>query len=290
MTDISNLACVDPAAKMGTGVRIGPFCVVGPDVTIGEGCELLNHVTIQGVTRIGAHNIFYPHSVIGVAPQDLKYKGAPTETIIGYGNVFRENCTVHRGTELGGGKTVIGNNNLFMVACHVAHDCTLKVKIIVGIESLLGGHVTIEEGVVVEALVGVHQFVTLGKYSYIGGTTPVHRDVPPYMKFSGDPNAVRGVNEEGLRRNNFSEEEVEQLKLAYRALYRSYTISASLEELEQQEGLNGHVRYLCEFIRRSMESRFGRYQEILRRDKPQDRRRDIPVEVKTKNRRKEERQ
>ncbi|OPZ95298.1 MAG: Acyl-(acyl-carrier-protein)--UDP-N-acetylglucosamine O-acyltransferase [Planctomycetes bacterium ADurb.Bin412] len=117
----------------------------------------------------------------------------------------------------------------------------------------------------------------------------MHRDVPPFMKFSGDPNSVRGVNEEGLRRNNFSEEEVEQLKLAYRTLYRSYTISASLEELEQQERLNGHVRYLCEFIRRSMESRFGRYQETLRRDKPQDRRRDIPVEVKTKNRRKEER-
>lgn len=289
MTEISNLACIDPSAKIGSGVKIGPFCVIGPDVTIGDGCELLNHVTISGITQVGAHNIFYPNTVIGVAPQDLKYKGAPTETIIGYGNVFRENCTVHRGTELGGGKTVIGNNNLFMVACHIAHDCTLQNKIILGNESLLGGHVTVEEGVVIEALVGVHQFVMVGRYSYIGGTTPVHRDVPPFMKFSGDPNAVRGVNEEGLRRNNFTEEEIDELKQAYRKLYRTYAISASLDELEGQEGNNGHVEYLCEFLRKSMQSRFGRYQELMRKDRPQDRRRDIPVEVKTKNRRKEER-
>ena len=281
MSQISKLSSVDPAAKIGPDVAIGPFCCIGPDVTIGFGCQLMNNVTITGHTRIGAQNVFYPNAVIGAAPQDLKYRGGPTETIIGDRNVFRENTTVHRGTELGGGRTVIGNDNLFLVACHIAHDCQLADRIILGNESLLAGHVIIETGVVVEALAGAHQFVTLGKYSYIGAMTPARRDVPPFTKFSGDPNAVRGANEEGLRRNGFSDENIAAVKQAVRQLFRRTAgacLADNLAQLQSQDHLNEHVRYLCDFIKASSETRFGRKLDDSRTDKPSDRRRN-PVEV-----------
>lgn len=273
MSEISELAFVATGAKIGEHVSIGPFCCVGSDVVIGDGCELMNNVTIAGRTTIGKKNIFYPNSVIGAAPQDLKYRGGPTETVIGDRNVFRENVSVHRGTELGGGRTVIGSDNLLMVACHIAHDCFLADRIILGNESLLAGHVKIETGVVVEALVGVHQFTTLGKYSYIGARTPVGRDVPPFVKFSGDPSAVRGVNEEGLRRNGFSDEEVAVLKQAVRKLYRrkaATCLTDNLEQLESEDGTGEHVRYFCSSVRASSEARFGRYLEDKRTDKAVD--------------------
>ena len=281
MSEISKLASIDPAAQIGAQVSIGPFCYLGPDVTIGPGCELMNNVSVMGRTTIGAGNVFYPNAVIGSTPQDLKYQGGPTETIIGDRNVFRENITVHRGTELGGGRTVIGSDNLFMVACHVAHDCSLDDHIILGNESLLAGHVRIETGVIIEALAGAHQFVTLGKYSYIGAMTPVHRDVPPFCKFSGNPNAVRGANEEGLRRNGFSDEDIGDLKQAVRQLFRrtgGACLTDNLDRLELQESLNEHVSYLCRFVRAGAESRFGRRQESSRTDKRSDRRHN-PAEV-----------
>ena len=277
MAEISELAVVDSSAHIGSSVRIGPFCAVGANVTIGDGCVLMNSVTIDANSRIGVGNVFYPNVVVGVAPQDLKYKGGPTETIIGDRNVFREQCTVHRGTELGGGKTIIGNENLFMVASHVAHDCNLEDRILLGNQTMLAGHVKIERGAVLSALIGIHHFVTIGRYSYVGAMTPVRRDVPPFMKFEGDPNAVRGVNEEGLKRNSFSEVEMTEIKQGYRALFRGAggtTMAGRLDEFEASQSLNGHVRYLCQFMRRSGESRFGRYLETLRCDTRQDRERE----------------
>jgi len=266
MTEISKQAFVDPTAQVGGNVRIGPFCVVGPDVVIGDGCELMNNVTIQGITRIGANNVLYPNVVIGTAPQDLKYGGAPTETIIGCGNVFRENCTVHRGTELDRCKTVIGSENLLMVGVHIAHDCVVEDRVIVGNQTQLAGHVTIQNGAVVSALVGLHHFVTVGKFSYVAGLTPVRRDVPAFMKFSGDPNETRGVNEEGLRRNGFSKDDIAALKDGYRRLFRGGSISAALDKLEAQDHLNEQVAYLCAFMRNSCANRFGRFRENARRD------------------------
>jgi UDP-N-acetylglucosamine acyltransferase len=283
MSDISKLAVIHADAKIGADVRIAPFCVIGPDVSIGDRCELMNNVTIDGCTVIGSHNIFYQNAVIGVASQDLKYKGQKTKTIIGNKNVFRENCTVHRGTELGGGKTVIGNHNLLMIACHIAHDCTLENKIILSNLTQLAGHVKIEEGAVVLAMIGIHHFVTVGRYSYIGAMTPVHRDVPPFMKFSGEPNEVRGVNEEGLKRNNFSADDIDELKKAYRKLFREgRSISEQIDKLQTQGEMNGHVRYLCQFIRNSCSGRFGRHQENARQDNPDDRLNRIPVEIRKK--------
>ena len=283
MSKISKLAVVDPAATIGRDVEIGPFCVIGPDVSIADDCKLYNNVTIEGVTRIGENNVFYQNAVIGAAPQDLKYNGGPTETIIGSNNVFRENCTVHRGTENGGGITKIGDGCLFMVAAHVAHDCILADKILMGNETLLAGHVIIEEGVWMAALAGAHHFVTVGKYSYIGAMTPVRRDVPPFVKFSGDPNAVRGLNEEGLKRRDFSEADIAELKKACRKLFRhGSSIVKRLDELTSEVNLNEHVSYLCEFVRHSCESRFGRYRETLRQDQRQDRTWRRPAEVRDK--------
>ena len=283
MTEISKLAVVHPSAQIGAHVRIGPFCVIGPDVQIGDGCVLMNNVTVDGHTRIGAKNVFYQNVVVGAPPQDLKYDGAPTETIVGAHNVFRENVTVHRGTELGLGKTVIGDNNLLMVAAHVAHDCILEDKILLGNETLLAGHVKIEDGAVVSALVGIHHFVTIGKYSYVGGLTPVRRDVPPFVKFDGDPNEVRGINEEGLRRHNFSEQDIVDLKQAFRQLFRTgKSISENLKIMADQKGLNGHVTYLCEFLQRSCDGRFGRHLESARRDERKHRRFRTPAELRQK--------
>ena len=283
MSEISKLAVVDESAQLGANVKIGPFCVVGPNVVIGDGCVLMNHVTLDGHTTIGAGNVFYPNAVIGTAPQDLKYNGAPTETIIGSQNVFREYCTVHRGTELGGGKTIIGDGNLFMVAAHIAHDCVLEDGILMGNETLLAGHVKIERGAVIMALAGAHHFVTIGRYSYIGAMTPIRRDVPPFMKFEGDPNAVRAVNDEGLKRNNFSEADREQIKQAFRALFRkigAVSVAERLDEFEAQDSLGEHAQYLCQFMRRSAQSRFGRYLEVARRDTAENRRSRKPLEVR----------
>jgi UDP-N-acetylglucosamine acyltransferase len=283
MSGISELAVIDSGAQIGSNVSIGPFCKIGGSVVIGDGCELMNNVTIEGVTRIGSNNVFYQNVVIGVAPQDLKYRGAPTETIIGDSNVLRENCTVHRGTELGGGRTIIGNNNLLMVGVHIAHDCRVVDKTILGNQTLLAGHVDIEEGVVISALVGIHHFVTIGKYSYIAAMTPVRRDVPPFMKFAGDPNEIRGVNEEGLKRNGFSKEDIAAFKQAYRRLYRqsNNNIVTVLEEMLLESGLNENVKYLCEFLSRSCQSRFARFQESERLDNADDRVRRNPFETRT---------
>jgi UDP-N-acetylglucosamine acyltransferase len=284
MTEISPMAAIDSRAQLGIGVKIGPFCCVGPDVVIGDNCELIGHVSIHGATRIGSNNVFYPHTAIGMAPQDLKYEGSPTETIIGSHNVFRECATVHRGTELGGGRTVIGSHNLFMVGSHIAHDCILEDRILLANQVQLAGHVKIETGAVISALVGVHHFVRVGRFCYVGGLTPVRRDVPPFVKFSGDPNEVRGVNTEGLKRNGFSDEDVTAIETAYRTLFRKVkNLAAGIRQLQSQSNLNPHAAYLTEFIRQSTENRFGRYGENVRRDTPHQRQRRDSAEVREKS-------
>ena len=255
MTEISKLAVVNSSAQIGTDVRIGPFCVIGPDVQIGDGCALLHNVTIDGHTRIGEGNVFYQNVVVGAPPQDLKYDGAPTETIVGSHNVFRENVTVHRGTELGLGKTVIGDNNLLMVAAHVAHDCILEDKILLGNETLLAGHVKIEEGAVVSALVGIHHFVTIGQYSYVGGLTPVRRDVPPFVKASGssgDRAKLYGLNSVGLKRHGFSQETLLNLERAYRIVFRiGLTMREAVERVKAEVEQHPEVAKFIEFLQTS---------------------------------------
>ena len=287
MSKISELAVVDPAAQIGQNVRIGPFCVIGPDVTIGDGSELNNSVTIEGMTTIGKNNVFYPYSVVGVVPLDLKYQGEPTETIIGNSNVIREHVTIHRGTELGGGQTVIGNENILMTGMHVAHDCIVHNRTLIGNQVLLAGHVTVQDGAVISAMVGVHHFVRIGKYSYIGAKTAARRDVAPFLKTSGNPAKIRGVNTEGLSRNGFSQTDISEMKQAYKKLFRASrdgdTILSRLDELERENNSNEQVSYLCEFLRRSFTSPLGRAQETKRQDKPEDRVIRKPSELRKKS-------
>ena len=266
MTAISPFAVVDPAARLGQDVTVGPFCVVGPDVVLGDRCELISHVTIMGKTTIGAGNVFYPQAAIGMGPQDLKYADEPTETIIGDANRFRENVTVHRGTAHGDGKTVIGSNSLFMVGSHIAHDCVVGDKIILGNTTALAGHVHVQSGALITAMVGVNQFVTVGRNCYVTAQTPVWRDVPPFTKIAGKNNDVRGANEIGMRRNGFSDQDINEVNAVIRALFsrrKKRPISKVLEE-KSAENLGPHARYLLEFVGKTCQSPTGRYLELFR--------------------------
>ncbi len=270
MTEIGPNVYIDPKAQLADDVVIGPNCYVGPNVIIGSKCKLHNNVTIIGPAVIGQNNEFYQNGVIGTDPQDLKYKGGPTELIIGDNNVFRESVTVHRGTELGGGRTKIGNNNLFMAGVHIAHDCVIEDHVIVANNALIAGHVHLESSAVVGGGAGLHHFVTVGKNAMVGGLTRVISDVPPFMIFEGNPGAVRGVNVTGLTRNGYTSEEIEAIKDAYRKLFRSGNLAASLREFEKNGNHTPAVQYLIEFLKRRMKGKYGRFKETLRTDKLED--------------------
>lgn len=273
-------AVVDPQAELGRGVTIGPLCYVGPGVVLGEHCLLHNSVTIVGQTTCGQDNEFYPGVVIGEPPQDLKYRGEPTRTVIGDGNVFREQVTVHAGTEVGGGVTEIGSQNRFLVGVHIAHDVRLGNGCVFSNYVQLAGHVRVEDKVTIGGIVGIHHFTTLGTLSYIGGLTRIVADVPPFMIVEGNPSRVRGFNETGMRRWGYRPDQIKAVRDAYRALFSQkaessgFSMTERLNKLDGQCQGNGEVHYLCESIRRSLhEGVYGRQLERLRRDTDADRQR-----------------
>jgi UDP-N-acetylglucosamine acyltransferase len=233
----------------------------------------MNNVTVRGRTSIGPDNLFFPNAVVGTIPQDLKYKGADTKLEIGQGNTFRENTTVHLGTEAGDGITVIGSHNHLMAGVHVAHDARLEDSIIVANNVLLAGHVHIESHAVVGGGAAMHHFTTIGRHSFVGGLTRVVHDVPPYMKFSGDPGRVRGFNSENLIRWNFDEDRIAAIRVAYKSLFANrsgMTIAEALRHVESNGMLTPDVQNLLDFIKRSQQSPHGRYRESLRSDTRQD--------------------
>jgi len=282
MTEIHPLAVVDPQARIGRGVRIGPFCHVGPDVELGDGCILHGQVTLLGPARFGEHNEFFPQCTLGAPPQDLKYKGGPTRLIVGRRNVFRECVTIHRGTEvdrLSGGATRIGDHNLFMVGVHVAHDADLGNHIILANQVQLAGHVRIEDCVTVGGVSAMHHFVTVGRAAYIAGMTRITHDVPPYLKVEGYDQEVRAVNVTGMQRWRIPPESIAAVKAAFRLLYarqRDRSPGRTSSALREIEG-NGlmrdeHVRYLVEFLQRKLEiGVYGRVREHRRSDTNEDR-------------------
>lgn len=269
MAEISKTAYVDPKARIGDGVTIGHNAYVGPDVTIGAGCKLYNNVTILGRTTVGERNVFFPNAVVGAIPQDLKFQGSDTELVIGNNNIFRENVTVHTGTELGGGRTIIGNDCLLMAGVHIAHDCRVADRVIIANNALIAGHVTLETRTVIGGGAGLHHFVTVGQSAMIGGLTRVVCDVPPFMIFEGNPGAIRAVNVTGLSRNGFTAEQIDAIKLAYKKLFRGREVLPALDELDQTNGDDRNVRYLIDFVRRMYKGRHGRYLESKRADKQQ---------------------
>jgi UDP-N-acetylglucosamine acyltransferase len=248
-------AVVSPQARLAADVAVGPFSVIGPDVEIGAGTIVAPHVVINGPTRIGAANRIFQFASIGDAPQDKKYQGEPTRLEIGDRNVFRESCTVNRGTTHDKGVTRIGNDNLFMAYSHVAHDCLIGNEVVFANCAALAGHVEIGDFVTLGGLTAVHQFVKIGAYAFSGGGTIVTRDVPPYVMVAGNPAEPHGVNAIGIKRRGFSEEQVRNVREAYRILYRSeLKLTEAVDKLRALGETQPEVRALAEFIETSTRS------------------------------------
>ena len=216
---IHSTAIIDPKAKIGNNVKIGPFSIVGPNVEIGDNTIIQSHVSILAKTIIGKGNKIYPFVSIN-EPQDLKYKGESTELIIGDNNKIREYVTINPGTDGGGGKTVIGNNCLFMVSSHIAHDCFLGDYCIFSNNSTLAGHVTVGNYVTLAGMVAVHQFCSIGRHSFVAGGSLVRKDIPPYVKAAREPLSYVGINSVGLRRRGFDNETIKSIQNIYRTLYQ----------------------------------------------------------------------
>lgn len=247
-------ARVHPAAEIGDGTVVGPHAVVGEHVRLGRNCRIGASAVIDGWTEIGDGNEFYPMASIGLAPQDLKYRGEPTRLVIGHHNVFREFVTVHRGTAGGGGETTIGDHNLFMAYVHVAHDCHIGDRTIFANGATLAGHVGVEDYATISAFSGVHQFCRVGRHAYIGGYSVVTKDALPYGKSVGNRARSYGLNTIGLMRRGFSGESLSAMKRAFHYLLTSkMNTSRALAEIERDPALVAcaEVRYLVEFIRTS---------------------------------------
>ena len=247
-TEIHQTAIVHPDATIGEGTIIGPYATVGPHVTIGQRCRVGALAVVDGRTAIGDDTEIYPFASVGLAPQDLKFKGEPTGLQIGRHNVFREFVTIHRGTAGGGGLTVIGDHNLFMAYAHVAHDCHVGNSTIFGNAATLGGHVVVEDFATISAYSGVHQFCRVGQHAFIGGYTVVTRDALPFAKTVGNRARIYGVNTIGLARRGFSPELIGKLRRAYRQLLQHNT-SRALELINRDASLVApEVTYLVKFI------------------------------------------
>jgi UDP-N-acetylglucosamine acyltransferase len=244
-------AVVAAGAVIPESCSVGPFCTIGPDVVLGEDCKLISHVVLDGRTRIGARNIFYPFCSVGVAPQDLKYRGEPTETILGDDNTIRESVTISRGTVGGGGVTRIGSNCLLMTCVHIGHDSQVGSHCILANAATLAGHVTVEDCVTLGAFCPVHQHCTVGAYAFIGGGTIITQDVLPFSLTSARrENKAFGINKIGLERRGFSPERLERLQRAFRLLLASKINTA--QALEKMRSLEGDdVAALIAFIERT---------------------------------------
>ena len=246
-------AVVDANARVPESCTIGPFCLVGADVEIGEHCELVSHVSLTGPTKLGSHNRIHPFAVVGAGPQDLTFKGEQTRLEIGDHNEIREYVTIHRGTIKGGGLTKIGSNCLIMAYAHIAHDCFIGDSVIMANAATLAGHVTVEDFAGVGALSPVHQYVRIGKHSYIGGGTVITQDVMPFAKTSSVREVhAYGANSVGLERRGFSKERVRAIQRAFRFLLAAkLNTTQALERIEREVEQTEDVRQLVEFIRTS---------------------------------------
>jgi UDP-N-acetylglucosamine acyltransferase len=252
---IDSRAIVSPQANLAPDVTVGPFSIIGPEVTLGPGCSVGPHVVINGPTTIGKQNRFYQFASIGDAPQDKKYKGEPTRLVIGDRNVFRESVTVNRGTTHDKGVTTIGNDNLFMAYSHVAHDCVLGNNLVFANGATLGGHVEVDDWVIVGGLAAIHQFCKIGAHAFIAGGAIVTRDVPTYVMVAGNPAGPHAVNAEGLKRRGFSPAQVRNVRNAFRLLYRSDLLLAdAVAKLKELGVTQPEVAALVDFIGRSERS------------------------------------
>lgn len=265
-TEIHRTAVVAPGAELGIGVAVGPYTVIGPAVRVGDRTRIGPQVVIDGVTTIGSDNVIVGQANVGGPPQDLSYEDEPTHLVVGDRNTIREFVTINRGTIKGGGLTRVGSDCLLMACSHVAHDCEIADRVVLANNVLLAGHVAVGTGAIINGAAAAHQFVSIGSYAYVGGLTRIIQDVPPYLVLEGHPSRVRKVNVVGLERAGFAHEDIQDLRSAYRRIYRSgEPRHRVLRELEQE--VPGElVRELIESLQRTELGAKGRYRETLRED------------------------
>jgi UDP-N-acetylglucosamine acyltransferase len=245
---IHSSSVIDQKAKISKNVKIGPFCYVGPDVELSEEVELISNVHIEGNTKIGKGTKIFPFASIGTQPQDLKFKNETNSLDIGEHNTIREYVTINPGTEGGGSKTLVGNNCLFMISSHIAHDCKIGNRVIIANNVPLGGHVIIEDSVVIGGNSAVQQFTRIGKMAMIGGMTGVLHDVIPYGLSTGNRNSLQGLNLIGLRRAKFENKDILGLSEAYKEIFATKNINENISKLNGSFQKNPLVKNVIEFI------------------------------------------
>lgn len=249
MSDIHPTAVIEDGAVIGTSVTVGPYCIVGSQVSLDDGVVLHSHVVVTGRTRVGANTMIYPFASLGTAPQDLKYRGEDSELVLGCNNVVREHVTMNPGTQGGGLLTRVGNNCLFMVGSHVAHDCDIGDHVILANNATLAGHVQIGDWAILGGLSAVHQFARIGRHAMIGGMSGVENDIIPYGSAMGNRARLSGLNIIGLKRRNFSRDIIHALRNAYRLLFAPEgTMTERLADVAELFADNEPVMEIVDFI------------------------------------------
>ena len=263
---IADTAVVDPRAKIAAGVHIGHFSVIGPGVTIGRNTIVEHHVTLCGNTTIGENNRIFPGAVLGGDPQDLSYQGSDTRVIIGDGNIIREYVTINRGSEKEDGITRLGDNNFLMAHVHLGHDVCVGDRVVMANNVMIGGHVHIGNDITIAGGVGIVQFTSIGSLSFVSAMSRVLQDVPPFMIVDGQPAKPRCVNTIGMKRNGYSEDDVQVLQAAFKLLYRSRVgIEPTREELMNSGPIRPVLRQLFDFLDHSCGGRHGRGRDRRRK-------------------------
>jgi UDP-N-acetylglucosamine acyltransferase len=249
---IHSSSIIDPSAKIADDVEIGPFCLVGADVEIGSGTRIESHVILKGPMKIGERNHIFQFSTLGDGSPDKKYKNEPTTLVIGNENIIREGVTIHRGTVQDRGETLIGDRNLIMAYSHIAHDCVLGNDIVLTNQAALAGSVHVGDGAILGGYAIVHQFCSLGSYSFCAMGSAVNKDIPAYVKVRGNPAKPFGINVTGIKRLGYSKESIEALRSAYRSIYRKkLTVDEATEELKELRKEHEEVNLFLDSIEKS---------------------------------------
>jgi len=255
MSRIHPTALIDPKAELAGDVEVGPFSIIGPKVKIDSGTWIGPHVVVTGRTTLGKSNRIFQFASMGEEPQDKKYAGEDTELIMGDNNYVRELCNFSRGTTQGGGKTIIGNNNWIMACVHIAHDCILGDNIIMANNASLAGHVTVGNFAILSGYTLIHQFCIVGEHSFTSFASHVNQSIPPYVTVSGEKAKAKGVNTEGLKRRGYSPEQVQQVRRAYKVLYRSgLPLEEAKQKLQEMAETSVEIRPLVEFLDKTEKS------------------------------------
>jgi UDP-N-acetylglucosamine acyltransferase len=251
MVTIHSTAIVDPKAIIGDNTVIGPYCIIGPNVTLGEDNQLLSHVIVDGITKIGSRNRISQFAVIGTYPQDLKYAGEPTSVIIGDDNTIREFVTINCSNNVNE-STTVGNHNLLMAYAHVAHNCHVGNYVVIANAVNMAGHIIIQDYVSIGGIVGIHQFVHIGEHSFVGGASAVKKDIPPYTRGQGNPYEIVGLNSVGLMRKGFTSETVAGIKEIYKLFYHSgLNTTQAMAIADSMENLLPEQKIFIDFVKES---------------------------------------